>query len=110
VAYTAFSPPTQFELGFAIDPWIAGENRLTASAQIQHQADKEETFRGGLEYWLKDAYALRTGYDLASDEMGFSAGLGFKVSLGGRPGTIDYAYTAGGHLEAVHRWSLSLGF
>jgi hypothetical protein len=110
VAYTAFSPPTEFQLGFAIDPWLSGPHRLTLTTQVQHQADKQETFRGGMEYWLKDTYALRTGYDMASDEMGFSAGLGFKVSLGGRPGTIDYAYTSGGHLAAVNRVSLTFGF
>jgi hypothetical protein len=107
--YTAFSPPTQFQLGFAIDPWIAGSNHLTTALQVMHQSDKQETLRAGAECWLRDTYAARAGYDLAADEMGFSAGLGLKVRLLNRPGTVDYAYTEGGHLAAVHRWSLSFG-
>jgi hypothetical protein len=104
--YAAFSPPTLFQLGFAIDPWISGGSRLTTAVQVMHQSDKQETLRAGAEYWLRDTYAARAGYDLASDEMGFSAGLGLKVHLLNRPGTVDYAYTEGGHLAAVHRWSL----
>jgi len=110
VRYTAFSPPTQFMLGFAIDPWMAGANRLTTAVQVQHQSDQEETVRAGLEYWLKDAYALRLGYDLAADEMGLSAGLGLQIRPGDKPGRLDYAFTEGGHLASVHRWSLSIGF
>jgi hypothetical protein len=110
VRYTAFSPPTQFRLGFSMDPFARGPHRVTAAFQVQHQADQEETFRAGAEYWLHERFAGRAGYDLSSDEMGLSAGLGFRADLGGRPGTIDYAFTGGGFLEDVHRWSLSFGF
>jgi hypothetical protein len=106
VAYTAFSPPTRFQLGLAVDPWSRGPHRLTGTTVILHQADNAETLRGGLEYRLRDTYALRTGYDFSADEMGFSAGLGLLVRFGERRGTFDYTWTDGGHLGGVNRFSL----
>lgn len=109
VSYSPFSPPTQFHLGLAMDVLSRGDHRLTPAVQVTHQADNAETLRGGMEYWFRDQYALRTGYDFASDEMGFSAGLGWVVHLGTRRGTVDYAFTEGGNLAAVHRWGLGFG-
>lgn len=108
VSYTAFSPPTQFQLGFAIDPWSSGPHRVTATTVILHQADTSETLRGGVEYRFREDYAVRTGYDFAADEMGFSAGLGAAVRLGGRRGTLDYAWTEGGYLDSVHRFGVGI--
>lgn len=108
VSYTAFSPPTRFQLGLAVDPWSRGPHRLTSTTVILHQADNAETLRGGLEYRFRESYALRTGYDFSADEMGLSAGLGLLVRLGGQRGAFDYTWTEGGHLGTVHR--LSLGF
>lgn len=109
IAYTAFAPPTQFLLGFAIDPYVSGPHRMTLASQVLHQADNAETFRGGIEYTLRDQVAFRGGYDFSSDEMGFAAGLGLKLDLAGRRGSIDYAFTEGGHLESVHRLTLGIG-
>jgi hypothetical protein len=106
VAYTAFSPPTRFQLGLAVDPYIQGPHRLTATTVILHQADNAETLRSGLEYHFRDSYALRTGYDFSSNEMRLSAGLGLALRLGGRRGTFDYTWTDGSHLGAIHRFSL----
>ncbi len=108
VSYTAFSPPTQFQLAFALDPWSRGRHRLTTTAVILHQSDDSETIRGGLEYRFAESYALRAGHDFQADELGFSAGLGAAFEFGGRLGSLDYAWTQGGHLEAVHRVSLGL--
>lgn len=110
VDYSSFSPPTQFQLAFALDPWNAGPHRLTSTIQVLHQADNAETVRGGFEYWYDRTYALRSGYDFTADDMRFSAGLGVQLMLGDRRGTFDYAFTEGGHLEAVHRWSLGISF
>jgi hypothetical protein len=106
VHYSAFSPPTRFQLGLAVDPWSRGPHRLTGTTVILHQADNAETLRGGLEYQFQDSYCLRTGYDFSADELGFSAGLGLLLRFGDRRGTLDYAWTDGGHLGAVHRFSL----
>lgn len=106
VRYSAFSPPTRFQLGLAVDPWIQGPHRLTGTTVILHQADNAETLRGGLEYHFRDDYALRTGYDFSADEMRLSVGLGLALRLGERRGTFDYTWTDGSHLGAIHRFSL----
>lgn len=106
VAYTAFSPPTRFQLGLAVDPWIQGPHRLTGTTVILHQADNAETLRGGLEYHFRDSYALRSGYDFTADELKFSAGLGLGLRFGERRGTFDYTWTDGGNLGAIHRFGL----
>jgi hypothetical protein len=106
VEYTSYSPPTLFNLGFAIDPWESGPHRLTVSGQVVHPADQNETLLTGAEYWFSDRYAVRTGYDFASEEFGFSAGFGVRLRMAGRDGKIDYAFTEGGHLAAIHRWAV----
>jgi hypothetical protein len=106
IRYSAFSPPTRFQLGLAVDPWIQGPHRLTGTTVILHQADNAETLRGGLEYHFRDDYALRTGYDFSSDEMRLSAGFGLALRLGERRGTVDYTWTDGNHLGGIHRFSL----
>src|SRR5690606_4081738 len=106
VDYASFSPPTSAELGFSIDALARSGHRVTLVSQVAHFSDRDETVRAGFEYWFDDSYALRTGYDFAADEMGFSAGLGLRLRLGDRQGTLDYAFTEGGRLAAVHRWSL----
>ncbi len=108
VEYAAFSPPTLFNLSFAIDAMTRGEHRFTVASQIVHPSDQNETLLLGGEYWFQDSYALRSGYDFAADEFGFSAGLGAKFRFGGREGVFDYAYTNGGNLEDVHR--VGMGF
>jgi hypothetical protein len=42
--------------------------------------------------------------------MKFSAGTGFSGEFGDFRGSLDYAYTDGGPLGAVHRLSLGLRF
>lgn len=108
VEYTSFAPPTAFQLGFAIDAWSNGPHRLVSATQVIHPADQNETFRAAGEYWFQERYALRAGYDFAADEMGLSAGLGLQLEVGGRLGTLDYAFTDGGNLTAVHRWSFGI--
>lgn len=109
VDYTAYSPPTSFHLGFAMDPWIAGPHRLTMVTQVVHPADQNESLLFGTEYWFQDSYSLRAGYDFAADELGFSAGFGFKVRFSGQEAVFDYAFTEGGNLDAVHRIGLGFG-
>ena len=109
IDYASFSPPTLFQLGLSMDPWTRERQRVTACGQVMHQADNAETVRGGLEYSYDERFALRTGYDFSADEMGFSAGLGLKLVLLGRSGSIDYAFTEGGNLSSVHRWTLGFG-
>lgn len=109
VDYTAYSPPTSFHLGFAIDPYLSGPHRLTMVTQVVHPSDQNESLLVGGEYWFQEGYAFRAGYDFSADELAFSAGVGLRVRFSGQDAIVDYAFTEGGHLEAVHRIGLGFG-
>ncbi len=108
--YAAYSPPTSFRLGLSFQPWRRGAHAVTASTEVAHVADNAETFRGGLEYSFAGRYIVRTGYDGGADAAKFSAGLGLRLPFRGSDMAIDYAYTDGGPLLAIHRWCVVLPF
>ena len=53
-------------------------------------------------------YFLRTGYDTGADVGRFSAGFGLRMPWRRSDLRIDYAFTDGGPLLAIHRWSVVL--
>jgi hypothetical protein len=106
--YSAHSPPTSFRLGLSFQPYSHGSHAVTASTEVGHVADNAETLRGGIEYRYAGRYILRTGYDGGADAAKFSAGFGVRVPLSGSELGVDYAYTDGGPLQAIHRWSVVL--
>jgi hypothetical protein len=108
--YAAYSPPTSFRLGLSFQPWRRGAHSLTASTEVAHVADNAETFRGGFEYAYAERYLVRTGYDGGADAAKFSAGLGIRLPFRESELSIDYSYTDGGPLLAIHRWCVVLPF
>jgi hypothetical protein len=108
VEYSAFSPPTSFRIGLSLQPYRRGPHGLTATSEVSHVADNQETFRGGLEYGLEERYFARVGLDAGADTGRFSAGLGIRFPWKESDLAIDYGYTDGGPLLAIHRWSLVL--
>ena len=66
--------------------------------------------KAGAEWLLKGTFALRGGYNFRADALKLSAGAGFTGELGSMRGALDYAYTDGGFLGAVHRLSLGVRF
>ena len=108
VEYAAFSPPTSFRIGLSVLPYERGRHRLATATEVVHVADNQESVRAGVEYAYDGRYFARTGYDSGADAMRFSAGLGLKLAWAGSQMMIDYAYTDGGPLLAIHRWSLAL--
>jgi hypothetical protein len=60
----------------------------------------------GVEYEWSRRVAVRTGYDLNASDLKWSAGAGFYPEFGTVRGTLDYAYTDGGALGAIHRISI----
>ncbi len=108
--YAAYSPPTSFRLGLSFQPWRRGAHALTAATEVAHVADNAETFRGGLEYTFAERYIVRSGYDGGADAAKFSAGLGLRLPFRGSDMAIDYAFTDGGPLLAIHRWCVALPF
>ncbi|MBD3162690.1 MAG: PorV/PorQ family protein [Candidatus Eisenbacteria bacterium] len=108
VGFAAFSPPTSFRIGLSALPYERGPHRLTTSTEVVHVSDNQETLRAGVEYAYAGRYFARTGYDSGADTMNFSAGLGLRIPWAGSEMVVDYAYTDGGPLLAIHRWSLVL--
>ncbi|UCF79628.1 MAG: PorV/PorQ family protein, partial [Candidatus Eiseniibacteriota bacterium] len=109
-SYEGFTPPTTFKFGVAFDPVQAELHKVTASLEMNHYADNEETIRAGVEYTLYDLAALRGGYDFNSDSMGLSLGAGLKAGFAGVNGRIDYSYSRVEYLGDVNIFTLNVSF
>jgi hypothetical protein len=112
VEYQSFSPPTLFKVGFAFEPIMTDEHRLTTSLQLNHPNDNSENVGIGLEYaWtnsdLNITFLLRSGYKINVDEQSLSFGAGLLVPLGFSRLAFDYAYVKFERLGLTHRISLS---
>jgi len=108
--YEGFAPPTTFKFGVAFDPVRTDMHRVTASAEMNHYADNEETVRAGVEYEVAKIAVLRAGYDLNSDDMGPAFGAGLKVRYGDINGTLDYCFLKGDYLGDVNIFTLNFSF
>lgn len=110
VQYASFSPPTSFRIGLSLEPYHRGAHSVLVASEVVHVADNQEAFRGGLEYSYQGRYCARLGLDPSADAAKFSAGLGVALPFAGSDMKIDYAYTDGGPLLAIHRWSVVMPF
>jgi len=109
-SYDGFDPATVFRYGVAFEPIETAQQRLTTSLEINQPADNQQLIKAGLEWsWLR-RLSLRSGYNFQADELKFSAGAGLFAALGDTEATIDYAYTDGGALGAINRFSLGVRF
>ena len=108
--YDAFDPPLMFRYGVAFEPIENEGQRLTASFEVNQPADNEQLLKAGAEWLYRGTFALRGGYNFRADALKLSAGAGFTSDFSGMRGALDYAYTDGGFLGAVHRLSLGVRF
>lgn len=109
-AYTSFDSPTMFRYGLAFEAIERPEQRLTYSLEIDQPADNQQIIKSGLEWGYRRMFALRSGYNFNADALKFSAGAGFSGGFGHLQGNLDYAYTDGDALGAVHRVTLGVRF
>jgi len=109
-AFDSFNPPTQFRYGVAMEPYEKHDVRITTSLEVSQPADNEQELKGGLETTFARTLSLRAGYNLNADEIKWSAGAGVVGDISTLRGTVDYAYTDGGVLGAIHRVSLGVRF
>ncbi len=109
-SYDPFDPPTVFRYGLAFEPIENSRQRLTTSLELNQPADNAQLLKAGLEWTFERRLALRSGYNFGADDLNFSAGAGFYANIGQSQATIDYAYTHGEFLDAVHRVSLGMRF
>ena len=108
--YESYSMPMTFKLGLAMDVIDRGPNFLTVEVNGVHPSDNVEQVNVGAEYWYNNMIAIRGGYRINTDEEGLTAGAGFRIPLGDKTITLDYAYADWNKLDMVHRASIGIAF
>ena len=109
--YEGFPPPSTFKLGVAFESWKRYPWILTQTLEMNHLADNQETVATGAEFsYMGGLLALRGGYNFMSDTMGLSAGFGANFAFGAGLAGLDYSFTDGNTLGAIHRWSVRVDF
>jgi hypothetical protein len=107
--WQAFSPPTIFRIGFAMEPYQTEEHTITTSIQLNHPNDNSENVVTGVEYKWKNLLYLRGGYKFNVDEQNYSFGAGLNFPLSIAEFNLDYAFTNFTKLGTAHRFSIILG-
>ena len=107
--WQAFSPPTVFRIGFALEPYQDVYNKFTASIQLNHPNDNSENVSTGLEYSWRSIFYLRGGYKFNVDEQNYSFGAGVNIPISIGNITVDYAYSNFVRLGSANRFSIILG-
>ncbi len=117
-SFQAFSPPTQFKIGFAMEPVTMENQRITTTFELQHPNDNSENLHLGIEYNWNNWFSLRTGVrrtigeplfgsdNTNSSDITFGAGVSAPLSFGNV--NVDYAFANFNMLGSVHRISLEL--
>ena len=110
-----FELPLTYDFGLAMnllsitDPdYEDNTNALTMAVDAVHVRDYSMRLHTGLEYGFMDTFFLRGGYKFNYDEESFSAGAGLDTVFGGMGLQADYAYSAFGMFEPVHRFTVGL--
>ena len=108
--FQKFPPPTLFKIGFAMEPILDKNNRLTTSIQLNSPNDNAENFSIGGEYAYKEFLFVRSGYKFNVDAESFSAGAGVKFPISFAKTNIDYSIAKYKDLGYTHRFSLTILF
>jgi hypothetical protein len=95
--------PTNVRLGVAWRALELPEHSvdLAFDGEIPLMTSLQPRYGGGLEYWFQDAFALRAGYLVNTDEEGFTAGAGVRFA----GIELDYAYQPFNQLGSTSRFS-----
>jgi len=114
--FQSFSPPTQFKIGFAIEPWETESQRLTTSLELQHPNDNAENVHLGVEYQWERWLSLRAGVRRTIGEplfghdntnaSDYALGIGIAVPVADLKFGFDYAFSNFNILGNVHRITL----
>jgi len=108
--YQAFSPPTLFTMGAAMDVYKIGHHVFTAAMQMNHPMDDQENFVLGAEYRFRRIFALRTGYNTNADENRWSFGAGAALTLFGKELKLDYSYADFNHISMTQQFTFGFEF
>lgn len=119
-SFQSFSPPTQFKIGFAIEPYETEMHKITTSIELNHPNDNAENVRLGGEYRWEDWVFVRAGLkrtigesllgmdNAASNDVSFGVGVQVPV-LNSKIG-FDYAFSNYNLLGIVHRISVNMAY
>ncbi len=119
-SFQSFSPPTQFKIGLAMEPYQDEQHRVTTSLELNHPNDNAENLHFGVEYQWRSWLWLRTGLKrtigerlLGGDNTSsndYTAGFGVAVPTSFTSIHLDYAFANFNALGSVHRISVGLSF
>jgi len=109
-AWQAYSPPTLFTLGAAMDLLTRGSHLVTGSLQMNHPMDDQENLLLGCEYRYRTLFFLRGGYRANMDENPWTFGAGAMFILKGARLKIDYAYADFEHLNMTQQFTFGFEF
>ncbi len=108
--YEAFSPPTMFRVGSAMEIIERKNYTVTTSLQINHPVDNAENAVVGMEFGYLDNLFLRAGYRINYAEEKFTFGAGFNVPFAGTDLLIDYAFKQFRNLGVTNQFTLGYHF
>lgn len=116
-SFQSFDPPINFRIGFAIEPILEENYRLTVALQLNHPNDNSENYCLGSEYFTKflgnfpAEVSARAGWKINADEETFSLGVGAFLPINEPLGvSVDYGYSQFKTLGGVQRLSFGLRF
>lgn len=109
-SFQNFPPPTSFQLGFAIEPIMNKETRLTTSVQLNSPNDNAENLCFGVEYAYKEFLFFRGGYKVNVDAENISGGVGLKFPISFALANLDYSIANYTDLGLAQRFSLNILF
>lgn len=109
-SFQRYPPPTNFQMGFAIEPWMNANNRVTTSIQLNSPTDNAENLCFGAEYAYKEFLFFRGGFKVNVDAENFSGGVGVKVPISYAHANFDYSISNYDQLGIAQRISLNILF
>lgn len=109
-SFQDFAPPTVFRIGFATEVIDRPGHKLTTALQLNHPNDNAENLNLGVEYWWRQALALRGGYRANVDEESFTLGAGVALPLNRFHLNLDFSHTEFGNLGNASRFTACLRF
>jgi len=110
-----FTLPLTYKIGLSLDmvEFLPGLSDLSSGWRMAVEGvdsrDRPDHVNFGTEFGIMDKVFVRSGFNYreGTDEGGFNAGLGVKLTSGGMAIGVDYAYSAySSALGDVHRFSL----
>ncbi|MCI0513083.1 PorV/PorQ family protein [candidate division KSB1 bacterium] len=110
--------PLIFRLGFAVDPYVQTNHRLTLAVDALHPNNNSESVNVGAQYQLRlpgvGEFYLRSGYKglfMLNSQFGLSFGGGVQLRLLNNVGIkLDYAFRSTAILGNTHAYSIGLLF